>query len=1083
MRLSHASVIVSIGLVGLLAAPARVSAWDSICSKFADPTADTTVIDYQSTGRGCEGIEAARQRWRDPAKHVDEHRQIFEAAVLYAGLPLTLLETQKLAVFVEDEQVTGADGQTTSVKPRKLAWDDPDWMGIKAAPRAFAIDELAQLPDFSYALWDWASGNETCPLPLDPTPDAQACHTFKTHMGATNANHFPPQSDAWFTYYHQLALDRAHACTANRTAARAKAQARGEDPDAMDDNLKEVWKACEVEALAYEAVAQHFLHDSWSAGHMWERWGSSDLNTITNLLSFPSFLPSWDSLSVSDRRLLIAESVAAVAGTIHGSDPPFFDGAILGISATLHDPMCYPDSSVQAFDSSGSLFNVVGDLHLHDTISAPGLPTHDQISSRALDFDPALLQTQGTKLMDCAAGALTDVYVALKGGDFEPALGDAPASPLSFDAGACVAPRATNLAIFRGIYDRPIPPLSGLALKLELTRVLVGTFVVSVVGPALASFDLGNMPLAMFGRITTDYLALTLKAALRAVEAPIETDMAVAPMTLLGLDRNGAYASEPPEELRDPKAEPDSFAFDGGGGTNVQMGSWPDSKVFWLTQAFHHSRMPEVCTRQDDTEYRIEIAKLLKAARADIGETPSSPEEQRARDAVCQACAEWIGPFIWNTNSWDGSKLTGAPLCSYSARYPTTKTMDPDQGGGWGLEPDTVLTDPDGADKRWFAHYPTQNSHAGYDPIPIGYESPLSYVGGHGDETPEELAKLMCCAKLDTGGGTGNFRLRGKLTGQPLDSTVTFFLTPAAAPEIEAEDLDPDYEQPVLAHLPGGDSTKGVRAMALSQSERFGLKFDVDPQAKAVYDTAKAVTPDPDNTGYEYNFGNPAKNWLPAAVSFRLTPLMAMDEKRGEHCTFDPPSRTFTLNPDHPEEWNVDFAMDCSENPTFHIGYPRQFKTWSTVSSKPVDTPEGDKQWVYAQRVYAKGPLELDQLGLVTPVAGASTVRMAVYKETSISFLSWTASAELVVESGEQGLGNGQNLVPTLATLDEGAYWIVAAFTGSSNDTMIAWSPWRIGFGFGAAWLIPYGSAFEPQINLGVGDFRDWRLNLFMSVK
>lgn len=83
-------------------------------------------------------------------------------------------------------------------------------------------------------------------------------------MGAVNANHFPPQSDTWFDHYHGLAMQRAAGCAATRKGIWSAEPANRRA--ATDARLLNVFKACEVEALAYEAVAQHFLQDSWSAG-------------------------------------------------------------------------------------------------------------------------------------------------------------------------------------------------------------------------------------------------------------------------------------------------------------------------------------------------------------------------------------------------------------------------------------------------------------------------------------------------------------------------------------------------------------------------------------------------------------------------------------------------------------------------------------------------------------------------------------------------------------------------------------------------------------------------------------------------
>ncbi len=42
-------------------------------------------------------------------------------------------------------------------------------------------------------------------------------------------------------------------------------------------------KDCEIESLSIESVAQHFLQDAWSEGHMWERWGSCEISDFRPL--------------------------------------------------------------------------------------------------------------------------------------------------------------------------------------------------------------------------------------------------------------------------------------------------------------------------------------------------------------------------------------------------------------------------------------------------------------------------------------------------------------------------------------------------------------------------------------------------------------------------------------------------------------------------------------------------------------------------------------------------------------------------------------------------------------------------------
>ena len=47
-------------------------------------------------------------------------------------------------------------------------------------------------------------------------------------------------------------------------------------PVAQQERFTEYWRQCETEALAIEAYAQHYMQDSFSSGHMWERWGATE---------------------------------------------------------------------------------------------------------------------------------------------------------------------------------------------------------------------------------------------------------------------------------------------------------------------------------------------------------------------------------------------------------------------------------------------------------------------------------------------------------------------------------------------------------------------------------------------------------------------------------------------------------------------------------------------------------------------------------------------------------------------------------------------------------------------------------------
>src|SRR5262245_19130735 len=219
-----------------------------------------------------DGPESARNRWIGPS---DEHRQLWERTVELAGVPSSVvlaLNDFTLDVFAADDVVGVGTGQSIpTVTP--VAFGDAE----RLRSRTMSAGEFAQLPDFGFSLWDWATGFETCPLDaaLGAPARLDACHGFKTHMGAVNSKHFLPQAQAFYAYYHQLALGRAAACTAMKD----RIVARGGRVDTFGSFLD----ACGREAFVLEAIAHHFLQDAWATGHMWERWGSPDLLDFTDL--------------------------------------------------------------------------------------------------------------------------------------------------------------------------------------------------------------------------------------------------------------------------------------------------------------------------------------------------------------------------------------------------------------------------------------------------------------------------------------------------------------------------------------------------------------------------------------------------------------------------------------------------------------------------------------------------------------------------------------------------------------------------------------------------------------------------------
>ena len=211
----------------LLLVASRAGAWDSRCY-LAAPVPDPAV----RGGLRAEcapGPETARNRWIGPS---DEHRALLEFGRIFAHLPRAVSEDVTLEVFTGDGTLEVSGQSTGSLQPEGFA------TAKRVQDRTITVQELAQLPDHAYALWDWALGNETCPI--DPALAAPDCHDFARHMGAVNSNHFVPQAAFFYEYYHRLALEpgrrlRAHDGAAARSVGRRlprlpdRLRARGAD--------------------------------------------------------------------------------------------------------------------------------------------------------------------------------------------------------------------------------------------------------------------------------------------------------------------------------------------------------------------------------------------------------------------------------------------------------------------------------------------------------------------------------------------------------------------------------------------------------------------------------------------------------------------------------------------------------------------------------------------------------------------------------------------------------------------------------------------------------------------------------------
>ena len=647
--------------VSAIAGPAL--AWDSICYTFKDPNDLVANLLYVAGTRGCEGIEAARGRWRDIPTQIDEHRRLFELGAQQAGLPKAVWETQRLAVLTNLASVTvqGGKGPAPTIDPL------PPMSAQRAIYRAFALDELAQLPDFSFNLWDLLRGNETCPLNLvgSSLNEPQRCHAFKTHMGATNSNHFPPQSDGWYAHYHDLAKARADECNAARLAVWSAEPANRRV--ATDSRLAPFFRACEVEALAYEAVAQHFLQDSWSAGHMWQRWGSTDLSKFPILTATgnTSWDNTWNGLGDQLKQLLTAEMVAIAAGTIHGSDAGVIEALPPPFSFSLHDAMCYPTDTVRAMDGATPI-HVVGDVHLHDVVGGP--PDHASLSSTGLPYDVSALSGQQQRLMGCVSGSIAEVYAKFAGPFGAPALGAATAPPPpNFSVENCRALRETNSAIDAGIdytniqlavgqsqggvivkvpdsitnlqrndYGKLRAAASVLA-KNDPDGTYLSTLRIPQGAPFPDEFCNGSIPQSCF----------QMPYALGEINFRMMQTYPNRCYDVTGVDTTGCGAVQPAQEP--PSALADRAP---SMPLNPHVSGTPDAAI---TLAFHTSRAAQMCDQVTAADLTALQTLVTNAADADTS-------------AACEACAEWTAPFLRVGQSDQSYDTTAQPLCYFHSQ-------------------------------------------------------------------------------------------------------------------------------------------------------------------------------------------------------------------------------------------------------------------------------------------------------------------------------------------------------------------------------------------------------------------------------
>ncbi|MGZ6057831.1 MAG: hypothetical protein ACXWLP_00115 [Myxococcaceae bacterium] len=483
--------------------------------------------DSRCTVDGAEGPLAAQNRWIDQQSR-DEHRQIWLETLRLSGARPDLDADFTLASYT-------AGG--TTLKPVSFLAATSTRFRIRAA------SEFTQLPDFSYSLWDWALGNETCPI--DTSLDPTACHSFALHMGSVNSNHFPPQTATHYAWYHQLALSRATACKTVRDQLRGRSDLQAFVTDCMN------------EALVIEAIAHHFLQDSWSMGHMWQRWGSPNITDFANGQQ--------------------ALAVAALSGLIHGAravlqpDPP--------TTIDVNDTLCAP-SPLTGFAGPGGQVQAVGDLYLPNLLAASSSTYLEQYGG----------------MLGCAVGSVREVLAAAG----EPlSAADPTISPIvpSSSTAACFGRRATNATLSIG-FAIDFKDTLGNQQSIPLDQLGPGITLIGSSGGALTTL--------LAASIGFEILKVAVPIRLQAIANPRGTDIAEGGFgDFLGIHPNAAYnglGSYVDPALPWPSAT-----------------SAPDSHELALARQFHRAHANDWCDRFRVGDPEFDLTDLANRARGTSG--------------------------------------------------------------------------------------------------------------------------------------------------------------------------------------------------------------------------------------------------------------------------------------------------------------------------------------------------------------------------------------------------------------------------------------------------------------------------------
>jgi hypothetical protein len=251
----------------------------------------------------------------------------------------------------------------------------------------------------------------------------ESCHSFSHTMGALNATHFAPLNREMFTYYHRRAKEHMRTCAKLNPLIEefyGRFNVPWNDSERPFSIHETEAHECERQAFMYEMIAQHFLQDAWSTGHMFKRWGFANFEDFPKdvLLPGEAEYPLHELNNGPARRAGMALTLAALAGTFHGAKAKVYPearqrlGAAVGDFLEAHgyldDPLSGPFFTLAkpfaegeqrtSWISGGLVFAGAGDMFWNPA-GAHGSVLGDTIYDQ-----------QRTTLLACAGGSMRDVY-------------------------------------------------------------------------------------------------------------------------------------------------------------------------------------------------------------------------------------------------------------------------------------------------------------------------------------------------------------------------------------------------------------------------------------------------------------------------------------------------------------------------------------------------------------------------------------------------------------------------------------------------------------------------------------------------